>query len=543
MKNKKAKFIFITGGVCSSLGKGVTVASLGSLLEAYGYSVALQKIDPYINVDPGTMSPFQHGEVFVTKDGAETDLDLGHYERFTNSPITKKSSITTGKVYLTVIERERRGEYLGKTVQVVPHITDEIKRRIYELYKEFKTDFIIVEIGGTVGDIESVPFIEAIRQIGYEYGRDYCMYIHLTLVPKIGPTGEYKTKPTQHSVKLLMEIGIQPDVIICRVERKLTEEEKRKISLFSNVSIENVISAVDVSSIYELPILYHQEGLDRIVLSHFSLPTDTAPNLSNWENIVYRIKHPKDSIKIAVVGKYIELKDAYLSIYEAITHSAIYHNIKVDIKQVDSEDIKDYKGASKILSDVSGILVPGGFGGRGIEGKILAIKYGRENNIPTFGICLGMQCMCIEFARNVLGLEKANSTEFDPDTPHPIISLMEEQKYVEKIGATMRLGEYPCKIKKDTKIYNIYGKELVFERHRHRFEFNNEFRKMFEENGFIISGIYEEEELVEIIELKNHFWFIGVQFHPEFSSKPSSPHPLFISFIQHALKYKSTNTS
>lgn len=530
-----AKFIFITGGVSSSLGKGVTVAALGCLLESRGYKVALQKMDPYINIDPGTMSPYQHGEVYVTSDGAETDLDLGYYERFTSPEYGRKNSVTTGQIYYSVIERERRGDYLGRTVQVVPHITNEIRSRILNLEKE-EPDFIIVEIGGTVGDIESIPFLEAIRQMRYEYGAERTLFIHLTLIPTISAAGEAKTKPTQHSVKELLSLGIQPDILVCRIREPMTKEMKAKISLFCNVKEECVISAVDIKdSIYEIPKMYKEEKLDEVVLKSLKMDLRES-NFSKWEEIIYKIKNPQGSLKIAIVGKYISLQDAYRSIYESLSHGGIENHLQVEFVKLNPEDIEK-KNLEEVFKDISGILVPGGFGERGIEGKIRSIQYARTKNIPFFGICLGMQCAVIEFARNVLDWEGANSTEFNPTTIYPVISLLEEQMEVDRLGGTMRLGSFPCILKEGSLAYKTYGVSKISERHRHRFEFTLKYRKDFEENGMLISGLSPDEKLVEIVEIPNHPWFIGVQFHPEFQSKPTRPHPLFVGFIRAAKEY------
>ncbi len=528
------KYIFITGGVVSSLGKGISSASIGKLLESRGLKVTLIKCDPYINVDPGTMNPFQHGEVYVTEDGAETDLDLGHYERFTNAQLTKGNNITTGKIYYSVISKERRGDYLGKTVQIIPHITDEIKEGIRKVGLGQRIDVVIVEIGGTVGDIESLPFLEAIRQLRLELGKDYGINIHVTLVPYIKSAGEIKTKPTQHSVGTLREIGIIPDIIICRTEKRLSKETKDKIALFCNVDKEAVIPAVDVKSIYEVPLAFKKEGLDRLILRLLNLKCEDK-DLTQWENLVVkRLRFPKKEVEIAVVGKYITLQDAYKSIYEALTHGAISNEARLIIKRVDSEDIE--KGsAGKYLKGVKGILVPGGFGYRGIEGKIKAIEFARVNNIPFLGLCLGMQTAVIEFARNVCDLKKANSTEFDSNTKYPVICLLENQKKIKAKGATMRLGSYPCRLKKGTLAHAAYKKDKIMERHRHRYEFNSDFRKTMEQKGMLFSGIYSAKNLVEIIELKEHPWFVACQFHPEFKSKPDKAHPLFREFIRAAL--------
>lgn len=532
----KSKFIFITGGVCSSLGKGVTIAALGCLLESRGYSVAIQKMDPYINIDPGTMSPYQHGEVYVTNDGAETDLDLGYYERFTSQEFTRKNSITTGQIYYSVIERERKGDYLGRTVQVVPHITNEIRNRIYQLGKDNEPDFILVEIGGTVGDIESIPFLEAIRQMRYEHGATQVLFIHLTLVPTISVAGEAKTKPTQHSVKELLGLGIQPDILVCRVREMLSKEMKSKLSLFCNVKEDCVISAVDIKdSIYEIPKMYKEEKLDEVVLRALGMSYGKS-NFSEWEKIIKKIKSAQKRIVIAVVGKYISLQDAYRSIYESLSHGGIANDVKVDFLKINPEDLEK-NNPKEILKNINGILVPGGFGERGIEGKIIAINYARTKGIPFLGICLGMQCAVIEFARNVLGYKDAHSTEFIPTTKHPVISLLEEQADIDRMGGTMRLGTYPCIIKKNTLAYNEYKVEKISERHRHRFEFTLRYRDEFIKAGMMISGVSPDEKLAEIVEVGDHPWFIGVQYHPEFKSKPIHPHPLFAGFIRAASKY------
>ncbi len=530
-----AKYIFITGGVISSLGKGIASASIGKILESRGLKVTLMKLDPYINVDPGTMNPYQHGEVYVTEDGAETDLDLGHYERFTQAQMTRFNNVTTGQVYNAVISKERRGDYLGKTIQVIPHITNEIKERIKKVAQVSAAEIVIVEVGGTVGDIESLPFLEAARQFRLDVGHNNVLYIHLTLVPYVKVADEIKTKPTQHSVGTLREIGIQPDILICRTEKALSDEVKEKISLFCNVRKEAVIEARDVDSIYQIPLVFKNQILDEIILSHFNLICKFS-DLKEWEkNVVERALNPKGEVKIAVVGKYIGLQDAYKSIYEALVHAGIANNAKVEIKKVDSEVI-ERDGPEKLLRDVSGVLVPGGFGSRGIEGKIKTIKFARVNNIPFLGLCLGMQCAVIEFARNICGFKKANSTEFCLKTKYPVISLLEEQKHIKDLGGTMRLGIYPCKIKKNTLANQVYSKALIYERHRHRYEFNNKYRKLLEKKGMVLSGIYPKKNLAEIIELKNHSFFIAVQFHPEFKSKPDRAHPLFREFIRVALE-------
>jgi CTP synthase len=529
-----ARYIFVTGGVLSSLGKGVSSAAIASLLEEMGYRVTLQKLDPYLNVDPGTMSPYQHGEVYVTEDGAETDLDLGHYERFTKAQMGRENNITSGRVYFNVLQRERKGDYLGATVQVIPHITDEIKRLIRSIEKDH--DFVIVEVGGTVGDIESLPFLEAIRQLGMELGRENCVYVHVTYVPYVKSVGELKTKPTQHSVKELRAIGIQPDVLICRSECEIPKEVKEKLSLFTNVSPSAVISAHDVETIYEVPLLFKKQGLHLWLAKRFNLePKDGE---GKWEKIVSIIKNAKEEVKVALVGKYVSLRDAYKSVVEALTHGSIANRVKLNILWVNSENVEE-----ELLHEADGILVPGGFGERGIEGKIKAINYGRLSKKPTFGICLGMQLMCVEFARNVLNLKGANSTEFDPNTPHPVIDIMEEQKQIEELGGTMRLGAYPCVLKEGTKVREIYKREVIYERHRHRYEFNNAYRELFEKNGFVISGVSPDGRLVEVVELKDHPWFIGCQFHPEFKSKPFDPHPLFVSFIKACIDAKLQRTT
>jgi CTP synthase len=534
MKDKKTRFIFVTGGVCSSLGKGISTASLGLLLEGHGYTVSIIKMDPYINIDPGTMSPYQHGEVYVTEDGAETDLDLGYYERFTNARLSRKNSISTGQIYHNVIQRERRGDYLGRTVQVIPHITNEIKKRIYDVANDGdELDFVMVEIGGTVGDIESIPFLEAIRQIRQELGRKRVLNVHLTLVPTIAVAGEQKTKPTQHSVKELMELGILPDILLCRTSRPLADELKSKISLFCNVSEQNVISAVDIkSSIYEIPYMLHENQYDTVVLEHFGLELN-ALKIPEWDSFCKNLNNLKHKVRIAVVGKYISLQDAYRSIYEALLHGAASNYAELEIVKIDSEDIeKKLKGIKNIFQKVDGILIPGGFGTRGIEGKIAAVEYARKQGIPLFGICLGLHCAVIEYARNVCGLKDANSSEFDPHSENPVISLLEEQEIVDKMGGTMRLGAYLCEFAEGSRIKKIYGEDSVMERHRHRFEFTLKYKDLFESKGLTFSGIHPENRLVETIELKDHPWFICTQYHPEFKSKPTRPHPLFRDFIR-----------
>ncbi|MFH1823653.1 MAG: CTP synthase [Candidatus Firestonebacteria bacterium] len=528
-----SKYIFVTGGVVSSLGKGITSASIGCLLETRGMKVTLQKFDPYINVDPGTMNPYQHGEVFVTDDGAETDLDLGHYERFTSAVLGKDNNVTTGQIYFSVISKERKGDYLGKTIQVVPHITNEIKERIYKITKDNKYDVAIVEIGGTVGDIESLPFLEAIRQFRKDVGRENVIYIHVTLIPHIKTAGELKTKPTQHSVASLRAIGIQPDVLICRTEKPLSKEIRSKISLFCNVEEEGVIQALDSQTVYEVPLAFKEEGLDIIIMKLLNLRYGKQ-DISAWEKVVKKIKYSTKTVDIGIVGKYVGLQDAYKSIIEAFVHAGAANNVRVKLHWIDSDDVIK-KGAKSVLSEFSGILVPGGFGIRGIEGKIEAIRYVREEKIPFFGICLGMQCAVIEFARNVCECKESNSTEFVEDNPHPVISLMDEQKKVTDKGGTMRLGAWICKLNKESFTYNAYKEEEISERHRHRYEFNNEYKQRMVEKGLRIAGTTKDGGLVEIIEVVEHPWFVGVQFHPEFKSKPLRPHPLFVDFVKSAM--------
>ncbi len=530
-----AKYIFVTGGVTSSLGKGIISASLAKLLQARGYSVTIQKLDPYINVDPGTLNPYEHGECFVTNDGAETDLDLGHYERFLNVPTSQANNVTTGRIYQTVINKEREGAFLGKTVQIIPHITDEIKRRIQLLGAKDEFDIVITEIGGTVGDIESLPYIETVRQLKWELGSS-ALVIHLTLVPYLKAAGELKTKPTQHSVKSLLELGVQPDILVCRAEKNISQEIRRKIALFCNVNVNAVIESIDADSIYEVPILMLKEQLDKVVLSKLKLPLQQEPELEQCKNFLSKLKFPINEVRIGLVGKYIELKDAYKSIVESFIHAGVANECRVIIEWIHSEKIDPSNVAVK-FNGLHGILVAPGFGDRGIEGKITAIQYARENNIPFLGICLGMQCAVIEFARNVLGLKNAHSTEMEPGTKYPVIDIMENQKNITLKGGTMRLGEYPCVIQKGTKTLSVYGKQKIYERHRHRYEFNNKFLKEIEEPGMIASGINPDNNLVEIIELKNHPWFIGVQFHPEYKSTVESPHPLFVRFVRAALDF------
>ncbi len=531
-----SKYIFVTGGVVSALGKGITAASLGRLLKSRGLQVSIQKFDPYINVDPGTMSPYQHGEVFVTDDGAETDLDLGHYERFIDVNLSQNNNVTTGMIYGSVIRKERRGEYLGATVQVIPHITDEIKDRITRVGKETDADVVITEIGGTVGDIEGLPFIEAIRQLKSDLGKDNIFYLHCTLVPYLATAGELKTKPTQHSVKELRSYGIQPDAIICRSDRELTQEVKDKIALFGDIDKEAVIQVVDADHIYQVPLELEKEDLAHIVIDRLKLQKKVEkPDLGKWRKLVDNICNLDEEVRIAIVGKYVELPDAYISINEALKHGGLVNNSDVKIEWIYAEDLEGDRPASDFLEGVNGILVPGGFGDRGIEGKIRAIQYARENRIPFFGICLGMQTAVIEFARNVAGYKGANSSEFDPATKYPVIDLMPEQKDIEDMGGTMRLGLYPCKLASGTESKKAYQEEIIYERHRHRYEFNNEYRNELGEKGMLFSGLSPDERLVEIIELKGHPWFVGVQFHPEFKSRPNRSHPLFADFIKAAL--------
>ncbi|MBL7914366.1 MAG: CTP synthase [Bacteroidia bacterium] len=534
-KTSPVKYIFVTGGVSSSLGKGIISASLAKLLQARGYSATIQKLDPYINVDPGTLNPYEHGECFVTNDGAETDLDLGHYERFLNVPTSQSNNVTTGRIYQTVINKEREGAYLGKTVQVIPHITDEIKRRIKLLGETGQFEVVITEIGGTVGDIESLPFIEAVRQMIWEMGSN-CAVIHLTLLPYLTVTGELKTKPTQHSVKTLLEYGVQPDILVCRSEKPVNAEIRRKLALFCNVNVNAVIESIDASTIYDVPLLMLKEQLDKVVLAKLKLPLRQEPDMEGWKNFLGKLKNPTSEVKIGLIGKYIELKDAYKSIAEALIHAGVSNETKVNVEWIHSEKLDD-KNVQEKLGTLHGILVAPGFGDRGIEGKINAIKFAREQKIPFLGICLGMQCAVIEFSRNVLGLENAHSTEMAPETKYPVIDIMDEQKNITKKGGTMRLGEYPCNISKNTKAAAIYGKSRISERHRHRYEFNNKFLKKFEDAGMLASGVNPNGSLVEIIEYKNHPWFIGVQFHPEYKSTVENPHPLFVKFVKAALDY------
>ncbi|AFM28112.1 CTP synthase [Desulfomonile tiedjei] len=532
---KSTKFIFVTGGVLSSLGKGLSAASIGALLECRGLTVTLLKMDPYINVDPGTMNPFQHGEVFVTDDGAETDLDLGHYERFTHATLRQKNNFTTGQIYDSVIQKERRGEYLGATVQVIPHITDEIKANVRSLGNG--VDVAIVEVGGTVGDIESLPFLEAIRQLRADLGPQNVLYIHLTLLPYVKASGEVKTKPTQHSVKALREVGIQPDILICRTEKQITRDVKEKIALFCNVRPEEVIAAEDVDCIYELPLKFHEEGLDQKIVELLNIWT-RAPRLEDWKSFVHNVKSLKSEVVIGIVGKYVDLHESYKSLNEALFAGGVHNHASVDLKFIDSEAIEKH-GITDQFDDVHGILVPGGFGSRGIEGKIEAVKYARNNRIPFFGICLGMQMAVVEFARNVCGMKNANSTEFDQFTPYPVIDLMDEQRSITDKGGTMRLGAYDCVLTKDSLCQKIYQKDVISERHRHRYEFNNKYRSALAEKGLKAGGTSPDQKLVELVEYQDHPWFVGCQFHPEFKSRPMDPHPLFASYIKACVEYRN----
>lgn len=536
------KFIFVTGGVVSALGKGIATASIGWLLKRRGYRVTIQKFDPYINVDPGTMNPYQHGEVFVTEDGAETDLDLGHYERFLDQNLSRENNYTTGQIYNYVIEKERKGEFLGETVQVVPHITDAIKYFIIRLAEKENVDVLIAEIGGTVGDIESQPFLEAIRQISLDYGKKNVLYVHLTLVPYVKSAGELKTKPTQHSVKELRTMGIQPDVILCRSESKLPQQTKDKIALFCSVRKNAVIEVLDTENIYEIPLIFHQQKLDELIVDMLGLEKKPI-EIKDWEEFVERAKNAKEEVKIAIVGKYSGFRDSYKSVIEALAHSAAANDVKLNLKWIESEEVNNLS-VEELLKDVSGILIPGGFGKRGIEGKIRAIQYARENKIPFLGLCVGLQCAIIEFARNILGLKNANSTEFDPNTPYPVIDLLPEQKKVVKKGGTMRLGVYPCVIKDNTLAFKCYqNKHTIYERHRHRYEINPKYHWALEEKGMIISGRSPDGVLGEIAELSNHPFFITTQFHPEFTSRPLKPHPLFYNFIKNIKKYARSHSS
>ncbi|TBN04901.1 CTP synthase [Hyunsoonleella flava] len=534
----KTKYIFVTGGVTSSLGKGIIAASLAKLLQAQGYRVTIQKLDPYINVDPGTLNPYEHGECYVTEDGAETDLDLGHYERFLNVPTSQANNVTTGRIYQSVIQKEREGKFLGKTVQVVPHITDEIKRRVQILGKSGDYDIVITEIGGTVGDIESLPYIEAVRQLRWDLGEHNGIVIHLTLVPFLSAAGELKTKPTQHSVKTLMESGVQADILVCRTEHNLPKDLRRKLALFCNVTADSVIQSIDASTIYDVPNLMLKEGLDKVVLEKLSLDS-TKPDLENWNKFVHRYKNPKTEVNIGLIGKYVELQDSYKSILESFIHAGAANEVKVNVESVHSEYLND-ENAHLMLGHLDGVLVAPGFGERGIEGKISAVKYVRENNVPFLGICLGMQMAVIEFARNVLNLDNANSTEMDPDTLHPVIDLMEEQKTITNKGGTMRLGAWDCALMPGSKVEKIYKKEHISERHRHRYEFNSDYRYQIEKGGMQATGLNPKTDLVEIVEISDHPWFIGVQYHPEYKSTVANPHPLFVGFVKASLKHKNS---
>tara|TARA_R110002050_G_scaffold102774_1_gene211626 strand:+ start:71620 stop:73236 length:1617 start_codon:yes stop_codon:yes gene_type:complete len=532
----KCKYIFVTGGVTSSLGKGIISASLGKLLQSRGYRVTIQKFDPYINVDPGTLNPYEHGECYVTDDGAETDLDLGHYERFISTPTSQANNVTTGRIYQSVIQKERRGDYLGKTVQVVPHITNEIKQGFRTLGESGNFDFVITEIGGTIGDIESQPYVEALRQFRWELGTERSLVIHLTLVPYLKTTGELKTKPTQHSVKELLSLGVQPDILVCRTEYQLNDDVKRKIALFCNIKFESVIESIDADTIYDVPLLMQDQKLDQVVLQKLGLPIDENPEMNTWKAFLQNIKHPESEVEIALVGKYIELKDSYKSILEAFNHAGASNSCKVNIRWVHAEDMTD-AAAAKILEGVHGVLVAPGFGERGIEGKIATIKYVRENNIPFLGICLGMQCAVIEYGRNVLNLEGCDSAEFKPHANHRVIDLMENQKNISNKGGTMRLGAYQCELEKDSIAENAYGSNEISERHRHRFEFNSEYLEQFEKAGMKATGFNPASKLVEIVEIPTHTWFVGVQFHPEYKSTVANPHPLFIEFVKAVIQH------
>lgn len=532
--SKKVKYIFVTGGVTSSLGKGIIASSLAKLLQARGYRVTIQKLDPYINIDPGTLNPYEHGECFVTDDGAETDLDLGHYERFTNIPCSQKNSVTTGRIYQAVIDKERRGDYLGKTVQIIPHITDEIKERILILGETGDYDIVITEIGGTVGDIESLPYIEAVRQLRWELGKN-ALVIHLTLVPFLAASGELKTKPTQHSVKMLLEEGVQPDILVLRTEHQLSEEVRAKVALFCNVKKREVIQSIDVDTIYEVPLKMQEEELDLTVLEHLELPVNNRPDLKLWNSFLHKMMYPKQEITVGLIGKYVELKDAYKSISEAFIHSGAVCECRVNVKWLHSEDTQKL---GRELPKLDGILVAPGFGERGIEGKLQAVQYAREKNIPFLGVCLGMQMAVVEFARNVLKWQDANSVEIDDKTTHPVIHLMEEQENITNLGGTMRLGAYNCQLKKESKVYQSYSKEIISERHRHRYEFNNTYLNDFESHGLIATGINPERNLVEIVEIPKHKWFVGVQFHPEYKSTVLNPHPLFVGFVNAIIENK-----
>lgn len=532
--SSSVKYIFVTGGVSSSLGKGILAASLAKLLQARGHTVTIQKLDPYINIDPGTLNPYEHGECFVTNDGAETDLDLGHYERFLNSPTSQANNVTTGRIYQSVIEKERKGEFLGKTVQVVPHITDEIKNRIQLLGETGDYEFIITEIGGTVGDIESLPYIEAVRQLKWDLGKD-ALVIHLTLIPFLAATGELKTKPTQHSVKLLLEYGIQPNVLVCRTEHTLNDEIKNKIARFCNVGQDAVIEAKDASTIYEVPLLMEAEKLDEVVLKQLEVSTETPVDLTNWKKFLTRLKNPTNEITLALVGKYVELKDSYKSITESLIHAGALNDCKVNVRWIHAEKVTP-STTKELFEGINGILVAPGFGKRGVEGKISAVQFARENNVPFLGICLGMQCAVVEFARNVLGLSDANSSEMNSETANPVIALMKSQEDITDLGGTMRLGSYPCTINEGTKAWEVYKNENINERHRHRYEFNDKYIEAYNKAGMIASGKHPETKLIDVVEIPNHPWFVGVQFHPEYKSSVANPHPLFVSFVKAMLE-------
>lgn len=533
---RKTKYVFVTGGVTSSLGKGIIAASLATLLQERGYSVTIQKLDPYINIDPGTLNPYEHGECYVTDDGAETDLDLGHYERYLNIPTSQANNITTGRVYQSVIDKERKGEFLGKTVQVIPHITDEIKHRVQLLGNTGDYDIVITEIGGTVGDIESLPYVEAVRQMLWELGQENAIVVHLTLIPYLAAAGELKTKPTQHSVKMLMQSGVSPDILVCRTEHEISDAIKRKLALFCNVKKEDVIQSIDASTIYDVPNLMLEEGLDTVVLKKLKLSQEKEPSLINWNEFLRKLKNPKHTIEIGLIGKYVELRDAYKSITESFIHAGAQNEVKVNVHWVHSEELTVENVPDK-LKNLNGILVAPGFGERGIEGKIEAVKYAREQKIPFFGICLGMQMAVIEFSRNVLGLKDANSTEMDKNTSHPVIDLMEEQKNIVNYGGTMRLGSWDCKLKEKSKVFDIYKSELISERHRHRYEFNNDYIAQIEKAGMIATGKNPKTNLIEVIEMPEHPWFVGVQYHPEYKSTVLNPHPLFVDFVKASLEH------
>ncbi len=530
------KYVFVTGGVTSSLGKGIIAASLAKLLQVRGFSVTIQKLDPYINIDPGTLNPYEHGECYVTDDGAETDLDLGHYERFLNIPTSQANNVTTGRIYQSVIEKERKGEFLGKTVQVIPHITDEIKHRVKILGNTGDFDIVITEIGGTVGDIESLPYVESVRQLLWELGKENAIVIHLTLIPYLAAAGELKTKPTQHSVKTLMQSGINPDVLVCRTEHEISEDIKRKLALFCNVKTEDVIQSIDASTIYDVPNLMFEEGLDTVVLNKLQLCSEKQPQLTAWNNFLDKYKNPKSSVEIGLIGKYVELQDSYKSISEALNHASASNETKVNVRWIHSEDLTSGNIAEH-LKGLNGILVAPGFGDRGIEGKIKAVQYARENNIPFFGICLGMQMAVVEFSRNILGYKDASSTEMNENCAHPVINLMEDQKDVTKKGGTMRLGAWDCEISKESNVFKAYNKTMISERHRHRYEFNNEYLEQFRANGMKTTGVNPKTKLVEIVEIPNHPWFVGVQYHPEYKSTVLNPHPLFVDFVKATLQH------